>query len=209
MSHTIVRTKQITCSALFAAIATVVMFFAFPLPFIPPFLKIDLSGTISILAAFMFGPLPAIFITGVKDIIHAFSTTTGGVGELADFLMISAFCLTASGIYRRMHTKKGAVLALSGGILVMTIVGCFINKYMLIPFFSQIMPIETILKLCTSINPLIGSINTYILFGVVPFNMVKGLILSILTMLLYKHLSSFMKENTICNKKTVSIDKSI
>lgn len=207
MSHTIVRTKQITYGALFSAIATVVMFFDFPLPFMPPFLKVDLSGTVSILGAFMFGPIPALLITGVKDIIHAFSTTTGGVGELADFLMTSAFCLTASGIYRKIRTKKGAAIALGSGILAMTVAGCFTNKYMLIPFFSKIMPLEAILKACAAINPLIGSVNTYIFFGVIPFNLIKGFILSILSMFLYKHLSTFIKKNTILNKNAVPIDK--
>lgn len=194
MYNTITHTKQITWSAMFSAIATLIMFFEFPLPFMPPFLKIDLSGAISILATFLFGSIPAILITGIKDIIHSFSTTTGGVGELADFLMTSAFCLTASSIYRKIHTKKSISLSLGGGILAMTIVGCLTNKYLLIPFFSHIMPIETIVKTCARINPLIGSINTYILFGVIPFNIAKGIILSILTMILYKHLSSFIKK---------------
>ena len=92
MSNTLSRTKRITYSAMFAAIATVVMFFEFPLPFCPPFLKVDLSGAVSLLAAFMFGPASAVLITMVKDIIHAFSSSTGCVGELGDFLMTSAFC---------------------------------------------------------------------------------------------------------------------
>ena len=188
MSNTLSRTKRITYSAMFAAIATVVMFFEFPLPFCPPFLKVDLSGAVSLLAAFMFGPASAVLITMVKDIIHAFSSSTGCVGELGDFLMTSAFCVVASLLYRKHHTKKGAVL---------TLVSCFTNRYMLIPFFAKVMPIEAILSACAKVNPLIGSVDTYVLFGVIPFNLVKGLILSIITFLLYKRLSSFVKENTI------------
>lgn len=197
MSSTLSSTKKITYSAMFAAIAIVVMFFEFPLPFCPPFLKVDLSGAVSLLAAFMFGPVSAVLITMVKDIVHAFSSSTGCVGELGDFFMTSAFCVTASLLYRRHHTKKGAILGMACGTLAMTIVGCFTNRYLLIPFFANVMPIEAILSACSSVNPLIGSVDTYILFGAVPFNLVKGTILSLITLLLYKRLSSFIRENTI------------
>jgi len=200
MSSTVNRTKKITYSAMFAAIATVVMFFEFPLPFMPPFLKVDLSGAVSLLAAFMFGPVSAVLITMVKDIIHAFSSTTGCVGELGDFFMTSAFCIVSSLLYRRFHTKRGAVLGMACGTAAMTVVSCFTNKYMLIPFFAKVMPIEAILSACAKLNPLIGSVNTYVIFGVVPFNLMKGFILSVITFLLYKRLSGFIKENTVKNR---------
>ena len=193
MSGSISSTKKITYSAMFAAIATVVMFFEFPLPFCPPFLKVDLSGAVSLLAAFMFGPTSAVLITMVKDIIHAFSSSTGCVGELGDFLMTSAFCVVSSLVYRRRHTKQGAVLGMACGTVAMTIVSCFTNKYMLIPFFAKVMPIEAILSACAKVNPLIGSIDTYVLFGVIPFNLVKGLILSLITFLLYKHIERLLR----------------
>ena len=201
MNNTLTQTKKLTYSALFAAIATAVMFIEFPLPFMPPFLKVDLSGVVSLLAAFMFGPLPAVMITLVKDIIHFFSSSTGGVGELADFLMISTFSVIASVAYRRMHTRKGAVIGLSLGTASMDIIGMLTNKYMLIPFFSNVMPIETIFSVCGEINPLIGDLNTYIIFGAGPFNLIKGIILSLVTLLLYKRLSVFIKSNTIREHK--------
>lgn len=197
MSSTISRTKKITYSAMFAAIATVVMYFEFPLPFMPPFLKVDLSGAVSLLAAFMFGPASAVLITLVKDIIHAFSSSTGCVGELGDFFMTSAFCVVSALMYRKFRTKKGAVLGMACGTAAMTLVSCFTNRYMLIPFFAKIMPLEAILSACAKVNPLIGSVDTYVIFGVIPFNLMKGLILSIITFLLYKRLSVFIRENTI------------
>ena len=207
MSGSITRTKKITYSAMFAAIATVLMYFEVPLPFMPPFLKMDLSGLVSILAAFMFGPLSAILITLVEDIIHIFTSTSGGVGQVADFFMVSAFSIAASMAYRRFHTRKGAILGLSLGTLAMAVVGCFTNKYMLIPFYAQLMPIEDILSACSAVNPLIGSLDTYILFGAFPFNLIKGAILSVITLLLYKRLSNFIKENTIFDKKPAAVDK--
>lgn len=199
---TTAQTKRLTYSAMFAAIATILMYFELSMGLIglPPFLKLDLSGIVSLLAAFMFGWLPAVLITLVKDIIHALSSSTGGVGEIADFLMISAFSVIASAAYRKHHTRKGAIVGLSLGTVAMTIIGMLTNKYMLIPFYSNIMPIEKILEMCSSVNPFIGDINTYIWLGVLPFNFLKGIILSIITLLLYKRLSVFIKTNTIKEK---------
>lgn len=197
---TVTNTRMLTYSAMFAAIATVLMYLEFPLPFMPPFLKLDLSGIVSLLAAFMFGWLPAVMITLVKDIIHLASSSTGGVGQVADFLMISAFCSMGSLFYRRKHTRRGAIEGLAAGTVAMVAVGCLTNKYMLIPFFSKVMPLEAILEACGAINPLIGDINSYIIFGVIPFNLVKGIILSVVTLLLYKRLSVFIKEGTVKSK---------
>lgn len=196
MNNNSMSVKRMTYCAMFAAIATILMYFEFPLPFMPPFLKIDLSGTVTLLAAFMFGWLPALLITAVKDFIHFFSSTTGGVGQLADLMMMTAFSATAALIYRRMHTRRGAVLGLAAGSVAMTAVSVFTNRYMLIPFFSKVMPISAILDACAAVNPLIGDINTYVLFGVVPFNLIKCLVLSLLTMLLYKRLSVFIRGNS-------------
>lgn len=207
MNRTTMNTRRLTYCAMFAAIATVLMYFEFPLPFMPPFLKIDLSGIVTLLAAFMFGWVPAVLITLVKDFIHFFSSTTGGVGQLADFLMLSAFSVVVSFFYRKKHTRAGAVMGLAVGSVVMTIVGVFTNKYMLIPFFSNVMPIEAILEACATVNPLIGDINTYILFGVVPFNLIKCVLLSLVTMLLYKRLSVFIHGNSTRKKSAAAIDK--
>lgn len=191
------KTRKLTYCAMFAAIATVLMFFEFPLPFMPPFLKVDLSGTVSMIAAFMLGPLPAIAINAVKDIVHVFSSTTGGVGELADFICTSAFAVSAAVIYRKHHTKKGALLGCTVGTLALTVTGMIANQFLLIPFYSKIMPIDAILSACSAVNPMIGSINTYILFGAGPFNFLKGVILSLITFLLYKKLSLWIKSKSV------------
>lgn len=201
MNQASASTRKLTYCALFAAIATALMYFEFPIPFMPPFLKVDISGMVSLLAAFMFGWAPAVMITLVKDIIHMFSSSSGGVGQIADFFMISTFSIVASYFYRKVHTKKGAVIGLALGSAAMTIIGVITNKFMLIPFYSKVMPIEAILKACGAVNPLIGDINTYILFGVVPFNIIKAVLLSVLTLLLYKRLSVLIKSGTIKDKR--------
>ncbi len=187
------KTRKITYVAMFAAISAVLMYFEFPLPFLPPFLKIDLSGIPILLAAFMFGPVEAITVTLIKDLIHLFSSQTGGVGELADFIIFSAFALTAYFIYRINKTRKLAVLACAAGTGVITVVGVLANKFLLIPFYEKIMPIEAIIEACKAVNPYIDSINAYLLLGVVPFNLIKGVVISLVTLLVYKKLSVLIK----------------
>lgn len=190
-------TKTITYTALFAALSSVLMFFSFPIPFIPPFLKIDLSGVPILLAAFMFGPVPALAATAVKDLINALFSTTAGVGELADFLILGSFAVTAGLIYRGRHTRSGALLGCGCAAAVMVVVGMASNRFLLIPFYEKLMPIDAILKMCAEVNPLIGNLNTYILFGAGPFNLIKSVILSLVTFLLYKRLHTLIEKPRI------------
>lgn len=183
------KIKQLTFMALFATIATVVMFLEMPLPFMPPFLKLDFSGAVVLIGALILGPVQGVAIALVKSLIHVFSSSTGGVGELADFLMTGAFVFVVSSIYHRLKSKKGTIIGCGAGIAAITIVGVVANKFLIIPFYSNIMPIEAIVSACGAVNPLIGSIDGYLLFGVVPFNVLKGLVLSVVGVYLYKKLN--------------------
>lgn len=188
------KTRKLTYLAMFAAISSVLMYIPeFPLPFLPPFLKIDLSGIPILLAAFMFGPLEGIAVTLIKDIAHLFGSTSGGIGELSDFIIYTSFILVAFLVYRTNKTKKSAVLACAAGTATILITGSLSNKYLIIPFYEKIMPIDAIIQACKAVNPYIDSINAYVLFGVVPFNFIKGTIISIVTLLVYKRLSVLIK----------------
>ena len=107
------KTSKITYTAIFAAIATVLMYFEFLIPFMPPFLKVDLSGAVVLIGAFIFGIAPAITMIGIKDIIHLTQTQTGGSGEVADFLMLSTLVVIAVLLYRGHKSRKMAVLGCS------------------------------------------------------------------------------------------------
>lgn len=187
------RTRVLTYTALMAAISTVVMFFEFTFPPFPPFLKFDLSGLPILLTAFIMGPVQAIIVTLIKDLFHVLSTTTGGVGELADFLILSSFAVTAGLIHRKMPSVKGTALACFAGTVAIAIVGALANYYLLIPFFSNIMPIDAIISACNAVNPAIDSLAAYILFGAIPFNVAKGIVISVVTVVTYKKLGHVMK----------------
>ena len=191
------KTSKITYTAIFAAIATVLMYFEFPIPFMPPFLKVDLSGAVVLIGAFIFGIAPAITMIGIKDIIHLTQTQTGGSGEVADFLMLSTLVVIAVLLYRGHKSRKMAVLGCAAGSVAMACVGMLTNYFLIIPFYSQDMPLQAIFDACNAINPYVTGMQGYLLLGVLPFNLIKGAILTAITMLAYKKLSVFIKSKQI------------
>ncbi len=188
-----IRTRRVTVTAMFAAMATVLMYFEMPLPFMPPFLKVDPSAIPILIGSFILGPAAGVAMAFIKAFVHLFSSGTGGVGELADFIITSSFAVSASLVYRRHHTKKGAILACAVGTVCIAIAGVVANKFLLLPFFGKIMPMEEIFSMCGSVNPLIHDTNSYLLFGALPFNMIKGILVSLLTFPVYKKMSNHIK----------------
>ena len=186
------KVQKITLIGLFAAISTILMFFEMPLPFMPPFLKVDLSGVPILLMGFMYGPMPAIYVTVIKDLSHMLSSQTGCVGELADIIVLSSFAVVSSLLFRRNPSHKSAAISVFSGVATIAVVGALANKFMLIPFYAKVMPLEAIIDACHAINPMIDSMDAYVIFGAAPFNLIKGCILSAVTLLLYKKMSSFI-----------------
>ncbi|WP_430883831.1 ECF transporter S component [Fusibacter sp. JL216-2] len=178
--------------ALLSVISFVIMFIEFPLPLFPPFLKIDMSDIGALVGTFAFGPLAGIAIELLKNILHLMRTSTGGVGELANFIVGAALVGPAGLIYARNKTMKSALLGLGVGTLVMGLVGAFANYYILIPFYANFMPIDQIITIAQAANSLIVDLNSYILYAVIPFNILKGIVVSILTLLIYKRISPLL-----------------
>lgn len=189
------KTMKITYTALFAAIATVLMQFEFPVPLMPPFLKIDLSGAAILIGAFIFGIGPGIAMALIKDLIHATMTQTGGSGELQDFILMVVLVVVAVTVYRHHRSRKGALLGCLVGSVAMACTGMLTNYFLIIPFYSKVMmmPLEAIFGACAAVNPYISGMGTYLLIGVLPFNIIKGAAITIITMLVYKKLSVFIK----------------
>lgn len=181
------KTKKLVSIALFAAIATVLMFIEFNIPMTPPFLKVDISGAVILIAVLTLGLKEAVFALLIKDLIHLLSTQTGGVGELADFIMLTAMAVALWLITRNNKDVKKVVIGCVAATAALIVAGAITNAYMLIPFYAKVMmPVEAILDMCQKVNPNITSITSYVVWGVVPFNAAKGIILSIITVLLYK-----------------------
>lgn len=195
----VLSTRKVAMTGMFSAIAAVLMIFEVPVPFAPSFYKIDLSELPVLIAAFAFGPVVGVLVEFVKIILNLLmdSTTTAFVGELANFSVGCSFILPASIIYTFKKSKKQAVMGCVAGTLSMTIFGTAFNAVYLLPKFAELygMPLEAIVGMGTAINPKITSVTSLVILAVAPLNVLKGSIVSVLTILVYKKLSIIIKAN--------------
>ena len=192
------KIRNMALIAMMGAIATVLMLFEVPLPFLaPPFYELDFSEVPVLIGAFAIGPVAGMLIELIKILLNLIlnGTITAGVGEFGNFLIGCSFLLPASIIYHRKKDKKHALIGMAVGTVFMAVVGCFINAYLLLPAYSAGlgMPMETIIGMGTAINPAITNIMTFVVLAVAPFNLLKGVVVSVLTFLLYKRISGLIK----------------
>ena len=181
----------------FAAVAAVLMYLEFPLPFAPSFYEIDFSEVPVLICSFSLGPVAGVVCELVKVILKLLlkGTTTAFVGDFANFVVGCSFILPATIIYHRFKTKKGALAGMAAGTATMTVFGSLFNAVYLLPAFSALygLPLETLVAMGTKVNGAINSVSTLVLFAVVPFNLVKGVLVSVLTFLLYKKIERLLK----------------
>ena len=191
------NTKMIAQIGMLGAIAVVLMLFEIPLPFAPSFYEIDFSEVPVLIGCFSMGPMAGVFIELIKIILNLCinGSMTAGVGELANFVIGCALVLPAAFIYKRKKTKKGAIIGLVTGTLFMTISGCFINAYVMLPTYAKAfgMPIEALVEMGSAVNASITDLFTFVMFAVVPFNLLKGVLVSIIVLLIYKKISPILK----------------
>ena len=180
-----------------AAIAAVLMYLEFALPFAPGFYELDFSEIPVLICSFSLGPVAGVVCEFLKVVLKLFlkGTSTAFVGDLANFVVGCAFILPASVVYFAKKSKTGAIAGMGVGTAVMTVFGSLFNALYLIPAFSVLfdMPLEVIIGKGTEINPAITSVNTLVIFAVVPFNLLKGVVDSAITFLLYKHIERLLR----------------
>lgn len=193
----VAMTRMIAFSGMFAAIAAVLMYFEIPLPFAPVFYKLDFSEVPVLIGTFCFGPVAGAVIEALKILLKFVikGTSTAGVGELANFAVGCALVVPAGIVYKVMKSRIGALIGCITGTVVMIVLGCLINAYVLLPFYANAfqMPIEALIEMGTAVNPAINSLMTFVLLAVAPFNLLKGVLVSIITFLLYKRISRLVK----------------
>lgn len=191
MNQTSNLSKLIKIS-LMGVIAFIIMFIETAVPLFPAFLKIDLSDIPAIITGFALGPVAGVGVELVKNILHLFRTSTGGVGELANFIVGSAYVIPAALIYQKHKTKKTAIIGMLVGTLSMALFGAIANYTFIMPFYAKIMPIEAIIGMAAAVNKYIVDMKTLILYAIVPFNLFKGIILAIITFPVYKKVSKVL-----------------
>lgn len=193
------NTHYISYTAIFACMAGVLMLIEIPLFFAPGFYKLDLSELPIMICTFYLGPVAGVTAELVKIMVKLLikGTTTAFVGDFANFAVGCSFVLPASIVYHMRPGKKTAILGMVIGTVVLTVFGSFFNAIYLLPKFSALygMPLEAIVGMGTAVNSAINSVSTLVLFAVVPFNLLKGVLVSLLTFLLYKRISPILHKN--------------
>lgn len=188
--------KYIVKIAILSALAAVIMFFEFPLPFAPSFYELNFSEVIVLIGGFALGPVAGVFIELFKVLIVLLfkGTTTVFVGEAANFIVGCAFVVPAALIYKYRKKISGAVIGMIVGTVVMACAGAFINYYVLIPTYSEVygMPLDSIIAAGSAVNKYVTNLKTLIMWAVVPFNLLKGVASSAITALLYKRVSPIL-----------------
>ena len=189
----LVSARSITMTALLAAISYVLAFLAFPVPLSPSFARMDLSDLPALIGAFAFGPVTGVMIELIKNVLQLLSTSTGGIGELANFIMGASYVLAAGYIYKNKKTKKMAMWACGVSSVVMGIVAAIVNYFILLPLFETFMPLDQLIASFSKFLPFIQTKLDVVLFNALPFNIIKGLVIGAITMLVYKRLTPVLK----------------
>ncbi len=193
MNHDISKTRRLTVTAVLSAVAFLLAFIEFPLPLSPSFARMDLSDLPALIGAYAYGPITGVMIELVKNLLGLMTSGTGGVGELANFIMGSSYVFTAGAIYKANKTKCMALIGGIAGSLVMGVVAAITNYYILLPLFEQFMPIDEIIESFGTFIPFIKTKLDVVLYNAFPFNVLKGLVITFITMLTYKKLRPALK----------------
>ncbi|WP_353893392.1 ECF transporter S component [Proteinivorax hydrogeniformans] len=171
-----INTNFLVKLSLLAAISYLLTFIRMPLPFFPEFLKIDIAELPALIAGFAFGPIAGVIVVLLRNILDFLTkTSTGGVGELSNFIVGSSFVVTASAIYKLNKSKRNAVLGVVLATVVMACIGLLSNKFIILPLWG--MPVEW----------------SFLLTIIVPFNLIKGALNSLVAILIYKNVSRILK----------------
>ena len=181
------------------AVSVVLMMFEFPLWFAPGFYKIDLSEVPVLIGTFAMGPVAGVMIELIKVILHLLlkGSTTAGLGDAANFLIGCSLILPAGIIYKRIKSRKGALIGMAAGTLILITIGSFLNAFVLLPVYAKAfgLPMETLVGMGSAVNPAITNVTTFVLLAVAPFNLLKGVVVSVITFGLYKYVSPILKGN--------------
>ncbi|SEP45055.1 ECF transporter S component [Propionispora vibrioides] len=190
------KTQYLAKIGLLAAVATLLMFFEVPVPMLPAFLKLDISELPAVIAVFSLGPVAGVLVDLIKNMLHIAGTQTAGIGELANFLVGVAFLVPAGLVYRRHSCYQGALLALTAGSVTMVAAASLLNYFVLIPLYQAVLhfPLEQVIAMGSAANPHIVDLKTFVTLAIAPFNAIKGLVIAVFTLLLYRKVLPLLHE---------------
>lgn len=192
------KIRRLTMAALCGAVAFVLMYFSFSVPVLSPFAEFDASALPELIGGFILGPAGAVEIIAIKILLKLLFKGSSSMltGEIMNFILNVSYVLPAVLYYRRHKTKKGAVAGLVLGSVISVAVAIFANIYITFPAYIKLygMNWDSIIEMCSAVNPWIHSIPTMVAFSIIPFNVISRAVTSLVTVLIYKPLSKPIKK---------------
>lgn len=194
VKQTKMSTRVIAQIGILSAIAYLLRFFEIPLPIFPPFLKIDLSDVVAVFGGISMGPVAGFVIVVVKNLLQAITgSTTGGVGEFANILIAGPYVLMICLFCKNVKSYKNVLIGAVLGTIAMAIVGAVVDYFIVFPLYAKVMvPMEVIIQMGTVLNPRVTDLFSFMIWLVVPFNIVKGAIMTVVILPLYKKVEKIL-----------------
>ncbi|MGI6239031.1 MAG: ECF transporter S component [Christensenellales bacterium] len=184
---------KLALGGMLSALATILMFLSFNVPLMPSFIKLDFSELPALIGAYALGPVGGLLICLVKNLVNVTFTTTGGIGELSNFLIGALFVVPAGLIFRKSPTRKGALVGGLVGAAAMATLSVFTNYYVVYPVYTAFMPMDTILGMYRAISPSVETLWDALIRFNLPFTFVKGALSAGMCFVVFKPLERLIR----------------
>lgn len=185
--------RSITAIGMLSAVSFILMFFDFSVPLMPSFIKMDVSDLPALIGSFSLGPVAGIVVCLVKNLLHLFRTSTGGVGELSNFILSATFVGVAGVFYKIKKNRTGAFAGSIIGAVAMALISVVSNYFLVYPVYTAFMPMEAIIGAYQAINPNVDNLLECLVMFNMPFTFVKALVSVAITFIVYKKISPIIK----------------
>ena len=190
------RIYRMALIGILSAVAAVLMLLEFPVSFLaPPFYELDFSEIPIIIGAFAMGPVEGVIMEALKIVLNLLfnGTITAGIGELANFLIGVSYVLPAAIFYRIRKTKKVATVGLIVSTVFVVAISAVLNAFVLLPFYANGGSLQAFIDMGNKVNGHVNDLLSFTLLCVVPFNLLKFVTDTVVTLLVYKKVSRILK----------------
>lgn len=194
MKNSKVNTRNLTVTAIMAAVSAVLMYLEFSVPLVPSFLKFDFSDLPALITAFSLGPTWGVIVELIKNVIHLPLTHTSGAGELANFIIGACLAFFSGAVYKKHKNRRGALIGAFVGTLVATAISVPVNYFITYPVYAAVFaPMDVIIGMYSAILPSADTLIKALLIFNAPFTFIKGILCAAITFAVYKKLSPVIK----------------
>jgi riboflavin transporter FmnP len=189
------RVRKLVTVGMLSSIAYLLMMLDFPFPGLPNFLQIDFSEVPALIAAIVFGPSAGIMVEAIKNILHYLIQGSGvPIGEISNFIAGSIFILPAAYLYRRFQSIKSLLIGLGIGTVLMTLMMSILNYYVIMPAYTFFLNMPVMSQ---------ESIRQFVVAAVLPFNLIKGVVVTLLLLVIMTKIKTWLRNQLLINYKRV------